>query len=135
MELGIHHDGFQRVPRLGRWSRRFLLSVDGVRLVDRLEGEGSHTIESFFHFHPDLDVWLDAAGGKAILSAPGVSLQLHYACEELTSVNMSRMGTFEDGVPAGWFSPRYGVAVPAWTIRFRQVVRLPAESVFEFRLG
>jgi uncharacterized heparinase superfamily protein len=133
-EFAVRHDGFKRLPGLGTWTRRFLLSEGSVKVVDRLQGEGCHRIETFFHLHPDVDARQDIPGRTVRCEHPKGSLRIEHACESLQSVELCRMGAFEDGGPAGRFSPRYGVVVPAWSIRFHQVIRLPAESVFELRL-
>src|SRR5439155_1348177 len=84
-----------RIAGLGAWRRRFLLAADAIRVVDVIEGEGSHRVESFFHFHPAVALVRNA--DEVMLDGPGASVHLRWMCPQLQSVEAFRMGVLEDG--------------------------------------
>ncbi len=49
------HDGYAHLG-VTKHHRRFCLFDKKLEITDRLEGSGGHTVELFFHLHPDVDV-------------------------------------------------------------------------------
>ncbi|MDD4019686.1 MAG: heparinase II/III family protein, partial [Kiritimatiellae bacterium] len=52
------HDGYRPVSHTRSWS----WLANGLRIIDRLEGSGQHSVEIFFHFHPEVEVEQIAPG-------------------------------------------------------------------------
>ncbi len=50
------HTGYQRLPSPVVHRRRLQISADQAVITDTLEGHGKHTIELFWHIHPDAEV-------------------------------------------------------------------------------
>jgi len=80
-------------------------------------------IESFFHFHPDVD--LLPVGGSSFLCrlAGGGALRMEGKALEGASVRIAQ-GEQEAGM-AGWHFPRYGEEQTAGTVIVKRRVELP----------
>jgi uncharacterized heparinase superfamily protein len=50
------HDGYKRLRQPVIHRRRIELAPDRLTVTDRLEGSGQHTVETFFHLHPDANL-------------------------------------------------------------------------------
>lgn len=115
MEVEGRHDGYQRLvdPLVHCRRVRVCRATSHVHITDRLECDGTHEVELFFHFHDQCDVrqiedtHFEASRGEARIAIHLASLlecQLYRGCE----------------VPiAGWTSDRFGVKTSAFTLRAR----------------
>lgn len=90
----------------------------GVRVEDRIDGEGSHEVISRIHLHPDVDIRRVSDG--LVVRHGEVSMELT-ASEEID------IGT-------GWYCPRFGVRRRRDVLALGGRRRLPAEIVYEMSI-
>jgi len=116
------HSGYERLPEPVR-HRRFVFHLNGnfwlVR--DVAEGKGSHLLEIFWHFAPEVEVVPDANNfiAASTSDSPGASKRL-----ALVPVGDAQWKSelFSEHV-----SPAYGAKLSAPVVRYRARVGLPAE--------
>jgi hypothetical protein len=114
-ELIVSHDGFERIPGVGRHRRSVRLDPDtGVlEVVDELLGEGSHTVESCLHLPAHAQVTLEGAAATVVLPTETLRFEVSGASEPLA---------IEDG----WLSDSYGSRERAPVLVARYSGELPA---------
>jgi hypothetical protein len=115
-----NHTGYSRLPD-PVLHRRFIFHLqDGFWLVrDVVEGRGTHQLETFWHFAPDLEL---VKSGNAFVA------QLKQPSQEDTRLALLPMqdsgGTSE--VQSGFVSPAYGSKVQAAIVASKIQAQLPA---------
>lgn len=57
--LNIAHNGFNRIKGVKDHSRKFKIEANTIEITDIIDGRGKHLIESFMHFHPNIDLNLE----------------------------------------------------------------------------
>jgi len=121
------HDGYVR--RSGVIHRRTIYFFKNpVRwvIIDRLEGEGEHLVESYFHFAPDVDVELDLNTGMVsmMLSSAGEFKKL--TLKPIPNVwNSIELRKAEDSSPFGWIGQSYGMKAPASVVCYKSELLIP----------
>ncbi len=114
------HDGYRRLydPVL---HRRSVFHVKGGSwfVLDAAEGHGSHLVEIFWHFAPDLEVQEERGAIFASFSADAVTQS---ACLALL---IDRHSTWAREVMEGLVSPAYGSKRMAPVVRVSNNVELP----------
>lgn len=117
------HDGYSRLPHPVVHERSFELEhASGVlEIADRLTGEGTHTLVWRFQCAPGASVAIEADGSLSLRSG-GLAWSLR-SLDRLTP-----------SVEDAWYSPSYGVRLPAKAIEFRVEQRLPRQQDWTFRL-
>jgi hypothetical protein len=116
------HDGYLRLPEPVLHRRSVFHVKGGLWIVrDVMEGQGSHLLETFWHFAPDLQVQqqdgaflIEPTGGNA--SEP-VGLAV---CFDQNSV-------WKTQITEGFVSPAYGAKRPAPVLRAHHTAKLPEE--------
>ena len=112
------HDGYARLDPPVQVFRRFELRHEAaeLRIRDRLEGAGEHTVEFFFHAAPGA-AGFQEEGLVGFRWGDGAAVTLKRESE------MALEGEFRDG----WFSPSYGVKQerPVWVAEVR--ARMPLD--------
>lgn len=69
IKVACSHDGYRRLPGKPVHRRQWLLSEQGLQVLDRVDG-AFHKAEARYHFHPEVRVELAKDGtGKLLLSA------------------------------------------------------------------
>jgi len=110
------HDGYSRLePGLMHTRRIFFLPGRFWCVCDDVRGTGEHQLESFIHFHPD--VQLDVAcQGTTAFQAKWPDGTMRVVPFETDSVELTS-GTFDE-VPRGWYAPSLGTrqATPVLTL-------------------
>jgi hypothetical protein len=115
------HDGYQRLAGNPTHQRKLELGGRRLTVLDRVSGEGAHEAALFWHFHPDCEVhqlepgvWVVRwNGGKARFEFdPRLTISAH-------------RGETEPRI--GWYSPRFDLKVPTWTLRAVAGGSLPLE--------
>jgi hypothetical protein len=111
------HTGYERLPEPVTHEREFKLTkaTGALAIVDRLTGQGRHTLAWHFHLAPGIEISAGAAG-RYVLSAG------------------ARRWTFQ--APAGleatiadaWYSPSFGVREPCRAIDFTIAAGVPGED-------
>ncbi len=121
--LSAGHTGYRRLAQPVTVHRRFKLfrRKPGLQLVDRLEGEGEHLVEIFFHSAPG--ALYDPVGeNQAGFRWPdGIQLTIRR-----TAGPAVRMEVIE-----GWFAPSYGVKIARPVCIASLHTRLPFELVWD----
>ena len=51
--FSLLHDGFTRIPGVGKHRRKVCLTDDGIEIVDTLDGTGIFELSLFWHFSPE----------------------------------------------------------------------------------
>lgn len=113
LALRAGHDyGPLRPP--ARVERTFELGGDALAVVDRIDGEGTRTVESFVHLAAGLDVEPMTATAQRVV---GGSTEIVIEFDGVDSVD----------VEPGFVSDRYGVRTEAYVLRAVVRTELPAE--------
>jgi len=131
IRLRIRYFGFRRLQPQMIVSRSFEVSRERFQIVDDIDGIGRHTVDTFFHLHPTVQITAQDNDG-ATLQAGETKLSLSGA-----GGTPWRLETFEgqnDDEPIGWFSPRYGVLRPTVTLRWLQNSALPVRNKYTVSL-
>lgn len=117
------HDGYTRLPHPVVHERSFELEhASGMlEIADRLTGEGAHTVVWRFHCAPGVKVAIEADGSLTLRSGA-----LAWSLRSLDRLAPS--------VDESWYSPSYGVRVPAQAIEFRIEQRFSGVHDWTFRL-
>lgn len=129
--IRARHDGYARLEPPAYHERTVSLSEERRELVieDVIVGDGKHSVELFFHFHPDCT--LEQVGGGYRVVNGDVELQC-LLDPSLPSVQVYR-GSLQP--VAGWYSTGYDRKIPSPTLvargeiqggaRFRTIMRFP----------
>jgi heparinase II/III-like protein len=127
IRLSVHYFGFERLQDGLTISRVFEVTRDRVKINDQIDGNGQHLVETFFHFHPAIE--LAARDDNCLqLTVGDTRLALSSAGNHSPGLDIFRGR--EGAEPAGWFSPRYGVLLPSVTLRYSQRTALPARNSY-----
>lgn len=125
--LAASHDGYARLREPVIHTRAVLETAsDGWLVLDRLSGRGTHFVELFWHFHPDVQVTCEGASEEVSLVArAGAAVRLKgcFAASCPVNVRVERGGK---APPVGWMSPESGLMVPADTLIVSARVEVPA---------
>jgi len=90
------HDGYRRLNGHPVHHRRMTWSGNTIRIVDRVEGNGTHDMESRFHIHPDFNVKIEDE--RAVI-----------ADGETPVAILSHHGSGRIRLTDGWYCPEFGV--------------------------
>jgi hypothetical protein len=120
------HDGYSRLKEPVRHIRSILGDQDGSWLIsDLFQGNGQHTFELNFHFHPEVS--LEEHGDSWLAERNG-----HIIKVELAN-NKFYLHQGEENPPLGWFSPNYGLKISSPVLQFERS-GTPGEVSFETRI-
>jgi hypothetical protein len=101
------HDGYHRLKKPVMHTRVLLfLKPDWVLVRDTFEGRGVHDFELNYHLHPDAEA--SEAGGRVAVRRAG--LEFFVAVLGQSRFNLVRG---QEEPIHGWYSPAYGIKVPA----------------------
>ncbi|MGB5229891.1 MAG: alginate lyase family protein [Desulfoprunum sp.] len=118
------HDGYARLHGAPVHHRRWVIDPGTLRIIDRVEGAGTHEAEIFFPFAPGWRPTFD--GAKRVLIIDHENDRLQMVVEAGADANV-----FLE--PTTWH-PEFGVSVPVWRIRIALTGCLPLmhETVFQW---
>jgi uncharacterized heparinase superfamily protein len=88
------HDGYRRLKGRSIHHRSIAWAGDEIAIEDRIDGRGTHTVESRLHLHPDLEVELN--GGGVQVSDKG---------RRVMTVSAAGLGRIE--AESGWYCPEF----------------------------
>jgi len=112
------HDGYSRLPDPVLHRRFVFRGPDGVSLVrDVCEGEGTHLVESFWHFGEGIDLRKE---GDTLVATAGANSR---GLELLAAGNCA----WQVETGSGLVSPAYGAQKPAPLARISASAIMPAE--------
>lgn len=116
------HDGYHRFSNPVTHRRVLVfLRPDTWLIWDQLDGSGRHSLEFFLHLRPDCSVKVGEKGAGFILQSPeGARLHVWMleGSHHKTTLPDILIGNDEERV--AWFSPCYGVRVPAKTLKIQR---------------
>ena len=114
------HDGYKRLKGRPIHHRSVTWTDHGIFVEDRIEGSGTHDIESRLHIHPDLSV--EQSEGA-----------VHVGCEGIRLRTVSAAGQGKVGIGDGWYCPEFGLKYkcPVLILRFKSV-SLPFKCGWKF---
>ena len=117
------HDGYLRLRPAVTHTRGVKFDGHGWAVVDELDGQGEHTLDSFIHFHPKLSASL--SGRVVTLRSEGGTV--------LASVNIAGPGDvmLEPAV----YHPRFGIELQNRRLRIRYQGPLPATLSYRIDPG
>jgi hypothetical protein len=120
------HDGFAHLTldmRLHHRRRVFCLPGRFWLVCDEIIGSGEWGIESFLHFHPEVEVRATCSGGAPCFSAArSARSQLQVVAAGTPEV---RLVQGAEDPPQGWYAARAGEREPAAVLSLRARGRLP----------
>lgn len=121
--LEAWHSGYERLPEPVT-HRRWVVRSGGVWLVrDVAEGRGTHDLDIYWHFAPELAV-----------TARGTALVASHEDQVLAIVPAEDAG-WELAVTEGEYSPAYGSRVAATVARWSRRAAMPAEFAVAIGFG
>ncbi len=115
--LEAAHDGYTRLPDPVTHRRRVELTADGVKITDMLEAAGSHRVEIYFHWHPDLRL-LSEGRAIAVDAREG---------GELARIELDP--ALEPSLESTTYHPEFGLSLPNTTLRGSWLGRCPVSFV------
>jgi hypothetical protein len=114
------HEGYSRLKDPVVHSRRVVfVKPDRWFLLDDLTGAGTHSLQFFFHFHPDAQLRIDEHACWATKS----DRRFLVAGDSLVSLDAGRGG---EGPAQGWYSRDYGDREPAPVLVGKSHCSVPA---------
>jgi uncharacterized heparinase superfamily protein len=107
-----YHDGYQRLadPVIHRRGLRLQKKSGTLVITDRLECQGSHDVEVFFHFSEQCQVW--QVGGNSFEALNGTKR----LCLHLDAQLHPTLYRGAEQPISGWVSRTFGVKKPAFTL-------------------
>ncbi|MBI3351076.1 MAG: alginate lyase family protein [Nitrospirae bacterium] len=115
------HDGFCRLSgKPVHWRSVSLEESETLEIKDDVTGQGRHLIESFVHFHPDVELNLEK-DGKGTLSLKG----------EKTFFEMWNFDSYQ--IEESFFCPEFGLKIPNKRIRMIKEGKLPLDIGVRFK--
>ena len=125
------HDGYARLPGKPTHERQVDLRNTILEITDTVTGSGTHKAALYFHLHADCEALEHTPGVWKITWAAGHALMRFDA---QCSVTAHRS---EEESKLGWYSPRFDVKVPTWTLRavLKQALPLTVKTQLEVVWG
>ena len=116
------HFGFARLPEPVVHRRTIAVGSSGtqIRVTDEFRGSGAHEFEWNWHFHPDVSIE-DHDRSTFLLRNGDIALLLFLRLALPCSIENSRI------------SPRYGITIPAQTLRMQASAAVPSIHEFLFQ--
>jgi hypothetical protein len=150
--LQASHTGYGRLADPVTHQRTIAFAKDPFAwlVVDRLLGQGMHTVESFIHLAPGADIASDVGGDASLIASTTIRLCARAGVKERLEVQpeaavaFTRNGTHILVVPLnlgrpsilrGWFAPRYGQRVPTAVLRLSARLSCPAMFGYLILMG
>ena len=122
------HAGFFGVSPAVRHRRAIYWNrMDKWMILDRLEGEGQHDVEVFFHFAPSEVKLLRDRQGVAVETVEGVTAELELVEGANCQLEIIAGGSGPEG---GWIGTAYGYRQRAPVVRFWGRLQLPVAFSF-----
>jgi uncharacterized heparinase superfamily protein len=126
VRLSGEHDGYQR---FGAQHQRELMldrDTDLLEITDHvlLDSEHAVTLELNFHFAPEVALTLE--GNTAVAVRPDSAASIRMDLDDGWEWQLFRAS---ESPMAGWYSPKLGQKVPAWTLRGSRVARASQRTV------
>lgn len=131
--LVIRHNGFARVARDVHHERSFDVQPGSVRIVDRLDGRGAHSVSLVFPLGPDFVVSNSAGLSWVLGHANGVSVTLDIELPDAVVATVTALAGQDVPVVSGWDCPAYGSREPSTTLALQFPVTLPLVVTSTFR--
>ncbi len=120
--LRAAHDGYTRL--LGKPVHRRELELRGKKLTitDQITGSGTHQVSAYLHLHPDCEP-TDEGHGRWRVRFPGGAVRVRFDSKLIVTAH--RGETID--LMLGWYSPRFDVKVPSWTLFASRSSALPLD--------
>lgn len=112
------HDGYCRLSKSLTHQRIIIFfKPDTWCIWDRLKGNGRHHMEFFLHLRPDCSIEITENVSEFVLRSPSeVAIKVRMSQEK----KIPELIVSSDKETASWFSPGYGVRIPADVIRVQR---------------
>jgi len=118
--ISAWHDGFRHLVGAPTHFRSVMVIDHMLKVVDRISGSGSHRIQGYWHFHPDVLVIEDQLQmNKEIL--------LRFRESTAQSIRLSFHGPVRINIEPSTYHPGFGVTVPNQRLVFDYEGLLPLE--------
>ncbi len=121
--LRASHDGYVRLPGKPVHTRELELRGKKLTILDQVSGAGRHQISLYLHLHPDCQL-VDEGHGRWRVQFPGGELLVRF---DAKLVSTAHRGEDAEDARLGWYSPRFDVKVPTWTLFASRSSDLPLE--------
>lgn len=119
------HDGYKHLPGRPVHRREWTLSEEGLRVDDTVQGAGKHSLEVYFHLHPDLAAEVDEDNAVVWITRSD---------SDQFIAKFTVLGGTVEVIRSSWH-PEFGVSIPARTIRVSAKCSLPHSLHYEFEWG
>jgi hypothetical protein len=118
------HDGYRRLqsPVIHRRSI-FFKKPEYWIVIDRIEGEGEHRVESFYHFAPMILHHQKESRSISSSVSEGKNLSLHFLGPDEMDIEIVEESNSSPS--SGWVATHYGCKIPAPVARLSVQKRLP----------
>lgn len=113
-KLKAEHDGYTH--RGVVHERLFRLNNNSLYISDNMKGDGSHILESRLHFAPGCEVKL--TGQICHVKKDNIRIQINVD-------NKLKTGLLYASDQGGWFSPRFAVKEPSYTLVMNNTMPIP----------
>ncbi len=120
--LRAAHDGYTRLPGKPVHRRELELRGKKLTITDQITGSGTHQVSAYLHLHPDCEP-TDEGRGRWRVRFPGGELRVRFDAKLIVTAHRGET----DDLMLGWYSPRFDVKVPSWTLFASRSSALPLE--------
>ena len=114
------HDGYRRLPGQPRHRRAITMAAGRWEISDRVEGGGSHRVESFLHLHPAVRCEPESARVFRLTAPGNVVLRLSFG----------PAGTLRRD--SGYYCPHFGERLASGALVLEHTGALPVEFTYVF---
>lgn len=134
IDIQVLHDGFRRIQKNIYFQRKFEVSQTSFHIYDSWKLPHQGNVVTRFHLGDEITkVCQRESYLILILEKSNEEIKLSYKVDQLTEIKICRGVLAGDAEKCGgWFFPRYGVSVPAYTLDFIQ--ELSGEFVNQFEI-
>jgi hypothetical protein len=130
VKIQIEYYGFKRIWKDLKVSRTFYCEKNRLTIEDKISGNGTHQVETFFHLHPEVELISNGKDEVRFFFKEGEQLKL------ISKSNQSACFETYKGIEvpfiAGWYFPKYGKRIATNTLICSQKTILPVRNRYVF---
>lgn len=129
--LEIKHMGFSRIHNDKIVHiRKLTISFSQVVIEDCFYGNTEHYLETFFHWAPGLK--LEKTGTRGQFNITGYEERYSIRCESTENIDSETSFSNTDTL-SGWYSPKYGVKIPIYSLIYKSTTAFPITQQYVIR--
>lgn len=129
--LEIKHMGFSRIHNDKIVHiRKLTISFSHIVIEDCFYGNSEHSLETFFHWAPGLK--LEKTGTRGQFNITGYEERYSIRCESTENIDSETSFSNTDTL-SGWYSPKYGVKIPIYSLIYKSTTAFPITQQYVIR--